>query len=151
MFTETWPESARMCAHARSISAEMHSGFLAVRDELPQNLRARNKRELSQLSDSCRQQIVRIDEIWTDCRSKYGDSGQWLFGEFSVADVMFAPVALRFETYSIPVSDKVREYVDAVQGSKSVRQWVQGAREEPESIAFIDERVPATSSPLTLG
>ncbi len=132
--TVGWPGSARMLAHARSISAEMHSGFLAIRDELPQNIRARNKLELSQLSDSCRKQIARIDEIWTDCRRKYGDSGEWLFGGFSIADIIFTPVALRFVTYSIPVGDRAREFVDAVQRSESVRQWVEAARVEPESI-----------------
>ena len=123
-----WPESARMRAYARSVSAEMHSGFLAVRDELPQNIRARNKLETNQLSGSCRKQIARIDEIWTDCRRRYGESGKWLFGEFSIADVMFIPVALRLVTYSIPVSDSAREFVDAAQGSESVRQWIEGAR-----------------------
>jgi glutathione S-transferase len=129
----------------------MHSGFLAVRDELPQNIRARNKLEPSSLSDSCQKQIARIDEIWTECRGKYSDSGEWLFGEFSIADIIFAPVALRFVTYSIPVSGEAREYIDAVQRSESVGQWVKEAREESESISFIDELVPATSSPLTLG
>ena len=146
-----WPESVRMCAHARSVSAEMHSGFLRVRDELPQNIRARNKRELSQLSDSCRKQIARINEIWTDCRRRYGDSGEWLFGEFSIADIIFTPVALRFVTYSIPVGDTAREFVDAVQRSTSVRHWIEAARVEPESISFIDDLAPAASSPLTLG
>ncbi len=146
-----WPESARMRAHARSVSAEMHSGFLAVRDELPQNIRARNKLEMRQLSGSCRKQIARIDEIWTDCRSRYGASGKWLFGEFSIADVMFMPVALRFVTYSIPVSDSAREFVDAAQDSESVRQWIEAARAESESLSFIDDLVPADSSPLTLG
>jgi glutathione S-transferase len=146
--TTGWPESARIRAHAQSVSAEMHSGFLAVRDELPQNIRARNKLELNQLSAACRNQIDRIDEIWTDCRRRYGESGEWLFGEFSIADVIFAPVALRFVTYSIPVSDKAREFVDAVQGSESVQQWIKAARREPESISFIDELVPAESSPL---
>ena len=146
-----WPESARMRAHARSVSAEMHSGFLALRDELPQNIRARNKLETSQLSGSCRKQIARIDEIWTDCRRRYGESGKWLFGEFSIADVMFIPVALRFVTYSIPVSESAWEFVEAAQDSESVRQWIEAARAESESISFIDELVPAESSPLTLG
>ena len=149
--TVGWPGSARMLAHARSISAEMHSGFLAIRDELPQNIRARNNLEMSQLSGSCRKQIARIDEIWTDCRRRYGESGDWLFGEFSIADVIFTPVALRFVTYSIPIGDKAREFVDAVQGLNSVRQWTKAARAESEAILFIDELVPAASSPHTLG
>lgn len=146
-----WPNSAVMQAHARSVSAEMHSGFLAIRDELPQNIRARNKLELTRLSDSCRKQIARIDEIWTDCRARYGGSGEWLFGGLSIADIMFTPVALRFVTYSIPLSDRAREFVDAVLKSESVQQWIDAALAEPESISFIDDLVPAASSPLTLG
>ena len=146
-----WPQSERMRAHALSVSAEMHSGFLAIRDELPQNLRARHKLELNQLSDSCRKQIARIDEIWTDCRKRYGDSGEWLFGEYSIADIMFTPVALRFVTYSIPFGDKAGEFVEAVQGMNSVQQWIKAAHAETEALSFIDELVPAASGPLTLG
>ncbi len=149
--TVEWPEAAKMRAHAQSISAEMHSGFLAIRNELPQNLRARNKLESSQLSESCRKQIARIEEIWTDCRTRYSESGDWLFGAFSIADIIFTPVALRFVTYSIPVGGGAREFVDAVQGSKSVQQWIKAAQTESETIPFIDKLVPAESSPLTLG
>jgi glutathione S-transferase len=129
----------------------MHSGFLAVRDELPQNIRARIKLEPGQLSDACRKQIARIDEIWTDCRKKYSESGEWLFGQFSIADIIYMPVALRFVTYSIPVSKQAREFVDAVQGLESVQQWIEASGQESESIEFIDKLVPAESSPLTLG
>ena len=149
--TVGWPGPAKAYAHARSVSAEMHSGFLAVRDELPQNIRARNKLELSQLSASCRNQIERIEELWSQCRNEYGSAGRWLFGELSIADIMFAPVALRFVTYSIPIGDKAQEYVDAVLGLDSIKQWTKAASEESESISFIDELVPAASSPLTLG
>lgn len=146
-----WPEPAPARAHARSISAEMHSGFFALRGELPQNLRARNKLDPNQLSDACREQIARIDEIWSDCRHKYGESGEWLYGRFSIADIMFAPVALRFVTYSISVSEQARKFVDAVLNSNSVQQWIEAACAETESLSFIDELEPAASSPLTLG
>jgi glutathione S-transferase len=146
-----WPRSAAARAHARSIAAEMHSGFFAVRDELPQNLRARNKIDQGRLSDACRKQIVRIDHIWADCRSSYGDAGEWLFGELSIADIFYIPVALRFMTYSIEVSDLARQFVSAVQAADSVRQWIEAARVERESLPFIDELIPASSSPLTLG
>jgi glutathione S-transferase len=146
-----WPDSKAMRAHARSISSEMHAGFLSIRDELPQNIRARNTRELKDLSESCRQQIGRIDEIWSECRSHYGDFGPWLFGAFSIADIIFTPVALRFVTYSITVSDKAQEFIDAVQASSTVRQWIDAAHAESEAITFIDELVPAEDSPLTLG
>lgn len=146
-----WPEPLLARAHARSISAEMHSGFFALRDELPQNLRARNKLDPNQLSDACREQISRIDEIWTDCRHRFADSGDWLFGQLSIADIMFTPVALRFVTYSIPVSELAQEFIDAVKNSNLVQQWIEAACAETESLSFIDELKPAISSPLTLG
>jgi len=146
-----WPESAAARAHARSVSAEMHSGFLALRDELPQNLRARHKLDTGKLSDSCRQQIARIDEIWADCRRRYGGEGAWLFGDFSIADAMFAPVALRFVTYSIPVSEPAQKFVDAICNLESVQRWIEAARAETESLPFIDNLVPAEDSPLTPG
>ena len=95
--------------------------------------------------------MARIDRIWADCRQNYGAGGDWLFGEFSIADVFFAPVALRFVTYSIGVSRRAQEFIDAVERCDSVRQWVAAAEAEPESLPFIDERAPAESSPLTLG
>jgi glutathione S-transferase len=146
-----WPLSDRARAHARSVSAEMHSGFLAVRDELPQNLRARCRIDANQLSASCRDQIARIDEIWTDCRQQYQGSGKWLFGGFSIADIMFTPVALRFVTYSIPVSGHAQEFIEAVCGLESVQRWIDAARVETESMSFVDDLVSAEDGPLTLG
>jgi glutathione S-transferase len=146
-----WPASGRAWAHARSVSAEMHSGFLALRDELPQNLRLRRELDVGQLSATCRKQVARIDELWSDCRRQYGAAGKWLFGDFSIADVMFAPVALRFVTYSIPVSEQARGFVDAVSHLESVQHWTEAARAESEYLPFIDDLVPAKDSPLTPG
>ena len=146
-----WPVAAEARAHAQSVSAEMHSGFIAIRDELPQNLRARVQLDLDSLSDTCRSQIARVDEIWAECRERHGAGGEWLYGEYSIADVMFAPVALRFVTYSVPVSARSQEFVDAVLRSESVQAWAEAARSEAEKLSFIDELVPAESSPLTLG
>jgi glutathione S-transferase len=146
-----WPGSQPARAHAQSISGEMHSGFLAVRDELPLNIRARRPREVSELSDSCRRQLDRIDEIWSDCRAKYGGLGEWLFGDFSIADIMFAPVALRFLTYAIPLSEPAAEFQHAVVGHPRIAEWVAMAKAEPEAISFLDELVPAAKSALTLG
>jgi len=126
-------------------------GFLALRDELPQNLRAHRKIDVNQLSTSCQKQIARIDELWTDCRKQYGGAGKWLFGDFSIADIMFTPVALRFVTYSIPLSGHSQEFVEAVCGLESVQHWTDAAREESESLPFIDDLVSAKDSPLTLG
>jgi glutathione S-transferase len=141
-----WPASERARAHARSVTAEMHSGFLALRGELPQNLRARRKLDPGQLSAACRKNISRVDELWADCRRQYGGAGKWLFGEFSIADVMFAPVALRFVTYSIPVNEQSREFVEAVCNLESVQRWIEASRAESESIAVYDDPVVAKDS-----
>ena len=146
-----WPADAAARAMARAISAEMHSGFLAVRDELPQNLRVRRPRALDGLSETCRRQIARIDEMWTAARREHGEEGPWLFGEMSIADVVYAPVALRFVTYGIPVGDESRGFVDSVCALDSVREFVDAARAEPEHLDFIDELVPTAKSPLIPG
>lgn len=146
-----WPTDATARAMARSISAEMHAGFLAVRDELPQNLRVRRPRQLSSLSEGCRAQIARIDEMWTTARREHGEEGPWLFGEMSIADVVYAPVALRFVTYGIPVGEESQGFVDSVCGLASVQEFVDGARAEPEHLDFIDDLVPTAESPLVPG
>lgn len=134
-----WPSGLAERAHARSISAEMHSGFIALRGELPQNLRLRRPVEPS---DLCRQQIDRLLEIWSDCRTRYGERGPWLFGELSPADVMFVPVALRFVTYGIDVPRPAVEFVDAVRANEYVREWIRAAEQETEKLAFVDELRP---------
>ena len=146
-----WPTDARARAMARSVSAEMHSGFLGIRDELPQNLRARRPRAISELSAACRSQIARVDEIWTSCLRDFGDGGPWLFGRFSIADVMFAPVALRFITYAVPVGPEAETFIRSVEGLPAVQDWVRDAEAEPERLAFIDDLVPTSRSPLTPG
>ena len=138
-------------AHARSICAEMHSGFLSVREELPQNIRARCRRPMSELSIPAQRQVERVVDIWSGCRKSYGSAGPWLFGRFSVADIMYAPVALRFLTYEIPVGGTASDFVGAVSGLESVRQWVADSAAEPDSLPFIDELAPAKDAPLTLG
>ena len=146
-----WPEEAEARAEARSIVSEMHSGFIAVRGELPQNIRLRVARSLSDLSPSCQEQIARISEIWESLRTRYENRGPWLFGEFSLADIMFAPVALRFITYSISLSSAAQQFVGAIEELKSVQEWCVAAKSESETIEFIDQLVPADGSPLTLG
>lgn len=133
-----WPVASAVRAIARSIVAEMHSGFLAVRDELPQNIRAHNPRDLSDLSDQCGLEIQRINDIWTTCRRKYRREGPWLFGSLSIADIMFAPVALRFVTYSIPVPGPAEEYVRGIQDLEPIKEWMTLSEAEPESLTFID-------------
>jgi glutathione S-transferase len=142
-----WPVDVRARAHARSVVAEMHSGFLGIRSELPQNIRARRPLELSQLSEGCRNEVRRIDQLWSEARESYRGGGPWLFGQFSIADVMYAPVALRFVTYSIPLSSEARQFVDRVEDLDSIREWSRESARERESIGFIDDLASPSSQP----
>src|ERR1700732_3177578 len=110
--TRLWPEDRASRAHARSISAEMHSGFAALRNECGMNLR-RPVGAIT-LSAEARANIARIQEIWTECRERFGRAGPFLFGAFGGADAMFAPVVHRFRTYAIPVTPEVQRYLDAM-------------------------------------
>ena len=144
-----WPADPAARARARSVSAEMHSGFMAVRDELPQNIRARRPLRLDELSADCHQQIQRIQTIWSD--REHAGNGPWLFGEFGIADVMFAPVALRFVTYGIKLSPVAQDFVERVRELPLIQEWGELCAQEPYSIPFIDELLPAAQSPLVLG
>lgn len=146
-----WPEDPVARARAWSISAEMHSSFLALRGELPQNLRRREPVDPGRLSADCRAQIARVDEIWRDTLEQFGGDGPWLFGRFSVADVMFAPVALRFVSYGIELSPGARPFVASVLANEHVAEWTRAALAESWRIDFIDELVPAAEAPLVLG
>jgi glutathione S-transferase len=123
-----WPEDPAHRAHARSISAEMHSGFAALRNECGMNLH-RPIRAIA-LSNDARANISRIQEIWTECRARYGTSGPFLFGAFSAADAMFAPVVHRFRTYAIAVSPKVQAYMDTMMALPAFREWTEAALAE---------------------
>lgn len=124
-----WPADPAARAHARAISCEMHAGFQALRSACPMNLRKRfawRDRGADVTRDA-----VRIQQMWGECLRRFGREGPFLFGRFSAADAMFAPVVGRFETYSIPVDDTVRAYMDAVQGLPAFREWkAAGKREE---------------------
>jgi len=127
-----WPGDPIRRAEARAISAEMHSGFGAIRSELPMNCRASRKIELS---SQVQAEIARIDSIWSDCNKKYGDRGPWLFGEFSIADCFFAPVALRFLTYGVPLSIEAQRFATEILAHPCVIDWVKSAKKETEIIA----------------
>jgi glutathione S-transferase len=116
-----WPEERAGRAHARSISAEMHSGFAAFRNECPMNLH-RPVGAIA-LSVDARADIARIQEIWIECRERYGKSGPFLFGPFGGADAMFAPVVHRFLTYAIEVAPQVRDYMDAMKSLPAFQEW----------------------------
>jgi glutathione S-transferase len=123
-----WPEDRAWRAHARSISAEMHSGFVALRSECGMNLH-RPVGAIA-LSDAARADIARVQEIWTDCRQRYGKAGPFLFGAFSGADAMYAPVVHRFRTYAIEVTPPVRQYMDTMMALPAFQEWTRAGLAE---------------------
>ncbi|GLT19687.1 glutathione S-transferase [Vibrio zhanjiangensis] len=125
-----WPSDLVERAKARALACEMHSGFLDLRNELPMNIRARRKVTLSQ---GALMDVARIDAIWSEQEERY--PGEWLFGEWSIADAMYAPVALRCLTYGIELSERARAYQQKVLASESLRQWLQEASLENDIVA----------------
>jgi glutathione S-transferase len=127
-----WPRDPAARALARAVCAEMHAGFINLRMELPMNARARNRRAV--ITPGVEADIDRIDEIWNDCRRRFGAAGPWLFGEYSVADAMYAPVVLRFNTYAAQVSETARWYMAAALEDAALQEWVRAAQSEPWTI-----------------
>ncbi len=119
--TDFWPQEPAARAFARSISAEMHSGFGALRSACTMNLRCAFQGfqpDVAVLAD-----LARIEFLWSLARDRFGASGPWLFGDWSVADVFFAPVATRIATYQLPVGKLAQTYVAAHLGHPSLRRW----------------------------
>ncbi len=127
-----WPADAIARAHARSICAEMHSGFSVLRAAMPMNCRAMGRKVL--LPDELAADIDRIFEIWSDCHKKYQSGGDWLFGDFSVADAMYAPVVLRFRTYGIDLPQSANTYPNCLLQSDALQEWLAAAESETEVI-----------------
>ena len=128
-----WPADGQARAVARSISCEMHSSFANVRRELPMNVR-KKLRHVTPSSDAERE-IERIKSLWRQCRTQYGTDGEWLFGEYSIADAMFAPIALRLEGYSIPLAGIEASYVQSVLAQPCISEWIAAGTQETEVIA----------------
>jgi glutathione S-transferase len=116
-----WPEDRATRAHARSISAEMHSGFVALRNECGMNLH--RPVGAVPLSADAKANITRVEEIWRDCRARYGSGGPFLFGAFSGADAMYAPVVHRFRTYAIEVGPEAKAYMETMMALPAFREW----------------------------
>lgn len=125
---QIWPKTRAARAHARSMSAEMHSGFMALRRACPMNLR-RPVRKI-ELADDALADAKRIDEAWTHARKTYGKGGPFLFGKFSAADAMYAPVVNRLHTYDVKVSKTSRAYMDAVMALPAWQALVKDAEAE---------------------
>ncbi len=129
---QLWPANADERAHARAISAEMHSGFPYLRECMPMNCRAMGR--IVAIPDELGADIDRIIAIWSECHKHYGDRGGWLFGDFSVADAMFAPVVLRLRTYGINLPESAGYYPHRLLESAALQDWLAAAECEIEVI-----------------
>ena len=129
---QLWPTDAAARAHARCISAEMHSGFEVLRNSMPMNCRAMGRKV--PLPDELTADIDRIIAIWSDCHKRYSADGDWLFGQFSIADAMFAPVVLRFRTYGINLPESAAAYANRLLESLAMQEWLIDAETEVEVI-----------------
>jgi glutathione S-transferase len=126
---DLWPAEPRARTHARVICAEMHAGFVPLRRECPMNFwRPVKQRELGPEAAA---NVKRIDAMWTQCRSRFGSGGPFLFGAFGAADAMYAPVVSRFATYAVDVEPSARAYMEAVMGLAAWQEWKAAALKEP--------------------
>lgn len=127
-----WPKDKKARAFARSISAEMHSSFSSLRDELPMN--CRKKFTNIQLSGEAEKDIERVVFLWNKAHREYGQQGEWLMGSFSIVDAMFIPVALRFYGYDIECNGFASEYINTVVSDENIKKWIHAGELETEFI-----------------
>lgn len=130
-----WPAERAARAHARSIAAEMHAGFSALRSALPMNLRARVRLPVEL---AVRADVDRVVALWEDCRARHGAGGPFLFGTFTIADAMYAPVATRFRSYGVLLPPGAQAYADALWALPAMQEWTTAGIAEPERIAETD-------------
>lgn len=125
-----WPQDAAARTVARSVSTEMHGGFAALRQNLPMNVRSSFPGR--DIGPEVQADINRIMAIWRDCRTRFGEGkGDFLFGPFTIADAMYAPVVTRFRTYHIELEREAETYCDTVMGMPAMQEWLAAARNEP--------------------
>jgi glutathione S-transferase len=129
---EGWPKDQTARAVARSVCAEMHSSFYNVRNEMPMNCRKVFKS--INLSVDAIHEIERIKFLWRKCRKEFGGSNKWLFGNYTIADAMFAPIVLRFKGYSVPLNGLEAEYIENVLQQSELIEWIKAGRAETEII-----------------
>ncbi|SOE61249.1 Glutathione S-transferase [Burkholderia sp. YR290] len=129
-----WPRDAVARGHARSVSAEMHSGFGALRNNMWMNIRASFPGKGA--TPEALADIARIDEVWSECLEAYG--GPFLFGEFTIADAMYAPVVMRFNTWQPKLSEAALAYSRRVTAQPAVTAWIDDALQETHRIPYQD-------------
>jgi glutathione S-transferase len=136
-----WPKADDARAMARSMVAEMHSSYLALRRACPMNIRRRF--EHWQIDEEARADIVRILSLWAEARARFGRGGPFLFGTFSAADVFYAPVVSRFLSYGVPVPGFAATYMEAVWEHEWLQQWIGAAEAEEWTIEQYEVPLPA--------
>lgn len=134
--TQGWPEDIAERALARSLAAEMHSGFTALRSHCGMN--CRRTPAAKQLPDAVYADIERIGQIWQQCRQQHSAKGPWLFGQFSIVDAMFAPVAFRFFNYQLATNPEAQAYINTVLENPAVKAWIDAGKLETEVIAAFE-------------
>lgn len=127
-----WPQEAKARAVARTVSAEMHSSFFALRGALPMNLR----KQFADypIADDVQQDINRITQLWEYCRQYRNNNGSWLLGDFSGADAMFAPIVMRLLGYDVKLTGFASDYVDFVYNNKYMQEWIDDSKKETQII-----------------
>jgi len=136
-----WPASLQARALARAAAAEMHSGFAALRTQLPMD--CGRKPDGYRWDAAAAADIARVQALWALLRGTHGDGGDFLCGEFGIVDAMFAPVAVRFNGYGVAMDDIASRYVEALAGLPSMREWQAAGEAEPERIAATETLVRA--------
>jgi glutathione S-transferase len=131
-----WPLDPAARAVARSVSAEMHSGFTGLRQAMCMNIRGHYPEQGR--TPQSEKDIARILAIWNDCRSRFGAVGEYLFGPFTIADAMYAPVVLRFRTYAVGLDGAARDYADTILALPALQAWIADAKAETEHIEKFD-------------
>lgn len=137
-----WPADPSVRAVARSVANEMHAGFGALRSNMPMNIRMKARAEIAsarQAIPEVKADVDRIQAIWSECRTRFGDGGDFLFGAFGGTDAMFAPVVCRFRTYGVELGGAAGAYADAVWDWPAMREWRSAAAAEPFSIPQYDD------------
>lgn len=123
-----WPEAPAARAVARAVTAEMHSGFEALRRDCSMDLRRRGRKPRG---DAWRAEAQRIVLLWNDCLERFGKGEGFLFGRPCIADCFYAPVVSRFVTYGLPAEGAAKEYIEHIQGWELYRAWADAAAGEP--------------------
>ncbi len=142
-----FPQNMEKRAAAWSLAAEMHSGFLGIRNQLPMNLK--QNIECPSLSDETNTQIDRVKEIWNYYLKKF--DGPWLLGEFSIVDIMYAPIVTRFQTYNVPTTELEQDYMNRIRNRPLMVEWTKAALEETDALDYFDDLLPIEQAPITPG